>query len=123
MIKLDDRLAAIASLVRLDRRICDVGTDHALLPCYLAQNGALNITASDVNPNPLAAARANVEKYGCADSVGLVLSDGLKSVPPCDDVIIAGMGPNTILIHIRKKLQRFQRNSSLPKPVPLPLRI
>lgn len=96
MIKLGDRLAAIASLVRLDRRICDVGTDHALLPCFLAQNGALCITASDVNPNPLEAARANVEKYGCGDRVRLVLSDGLKSVPPCDDVIIAGMGGELI---------------------------
>ncbi len=96
MIKLDDRLSAIAALVRTDRRICDVGTDHGLLPCYLAQCGAKRVIASDVNENPLAAARANVEKYGCSGSVELVLSDGLKSVPPCDDIIIAGMGGELI---------------------------
>ena len=96
MIRLDERLAAAASFVRTDRRICDVGTDHALLPCYLCEQGALSVIASDVNENPLAAARANIEKYGCSDRITLVQSDGLRSVPPCDDIIIAGMGGELI---------------------------
>ncbi len=96
MIRLDERLAAAASFVRTDRRICDVGTDHALLPCFLCERGARSVIASDVNPNPLEAARANVEKYGFADRITLILSDGLKDIPPCDDVIIAGMGGELI---------------------------
>ena len=96
MIKLDERLAAAASFVRLDRRICDVGTDHALLPCYLCEQGAMDVIASDVNENPLEAARANIEKYGFADRIRLIRSDGLAEIPPCDDVIIAGMGGELI---------------------------
>ena len=96
MIKLDERLAAAASFVRTDRRICDVGTDHALLPCFLCEQGAVSVIASDVNENPLNAAHANVEKYGFADRITLLQSDGLQNVPPCDDVIIAGMGGELI---------------------------
>lgn len=96
MIRLDERLAAAASFVRTDRRICDVGTDHALLPCYLCEQGAASVIASDVNEKPLEAARANIEKYGFADRITLVQSDGLRSVPPCDDVVIAGMGGELI---------------------------
>ena len=96
MIKLDERLAAAASFVRTDKRICDVGTDHALLPCYLCEQGAVSVVASDVNEKPLEAARANIEKYGFADRITLVQSDGLRDVPPCDDVIIAGMGGELI---------------------------
>ena len=95
MIKLDDRLAAIASLVRLDKRICDVGTDHALLPCYLYEQGARDIIASDVNENPLKAARENITRLGYTD-IRLIQSDGLENIPPCDDVIIAGMGGEMI---------------------------
>ena len=96
MIKLDERLAAAASFVRTDRRICDVGTDHALLPCFLCEQGAMSVIASDVNANPLEAARANIEKYGFSDRITLLQSDGLRSVPPCDDIIIAGMGGELI---------------------------
>ena len=96
MIRLDERLSVIASFVRKDARICDVGTDHALLPCYLCENGAREVIASDVNENPLKAARANVEKYGFVDRIRLIRSDGLTDIPPCDDVIIAGMGGELI---------------------------
>ena len=96
MIKLDERLAAAASFVRTDRRICDVGTDHALLPCFLCEQGAMSVIASDVNATPLEAARANIEKYGFSDRITLLQSDGLRSVPPCDDIIIAGMGGELI---------------------------
>ncbi len=96
MIRLDERLAAIASYVRTDVRICDVGTDHALLPCFLCEQGARDVIASDVNENPLEAARANVEKYGFADRIRLIRSDGLENIPPCGDVIIAGMGGELI---------------------------
>lgn len=96
MIKLDERLAAVASFVRHGARICDVGTDHALLPCYLCEHGETKVIASDVNELPLEAARANVGKYGFGDRITLIRSDGLKDIPPCDDVIIAGMGGELI---------------------------
>lgn len=95
MIKLDERLGTIASLVRLDKRICDVGTDHALLPCFLWEQGARAVIASDVNDGPLLAAAETVKTYGCT-GIELIKSDGLRGVPPCDDIIVAGMGGELI---------------------------
>lgn len=95
-IKLDPRLSALASLVRPGKTVLDVGTDHALLPCFLARQGKNAVFASDINPNPLKAARETLSYYGAENSVKLFLSDGLKNTPPADDIIIAGMGGETI---------------------------
>lgn len=93
-VKLDERLSAAAEMVRSGKRICDVGTDHALLPCFLWERGERELFACDINDGPLEAARVTAEKYGAR--ITLIKSDGLKNVPPCDDVIIAGMGGELI---------------------------
>lgn len=93
-IRLDKRLLTAAELVRLDKRIVDVGTDHALLPCYLRKKGARDVIASDVNPNPLKAAKSTLERFG--EDIPLVLSDGLRGIDYADDVIVLGMGGELI---------------------------
>lgn len=93
---MDARLSAIADLVRLDRRICDVGTDHAILPCLLYRRGARDVIACDVNDGPLQAARAAVARAGAQDAIRVIRSDGLRGVPPCEDVVVAGMGGELI---------------------------
>lgn len=95
-IKLDPRLLTIADMVRKDGKICDVGTDHALLPCYLCEKGAKNVIAADINDGPLKSAAATVALYGMENYVRVMKSDGLRSIPPCDDVIVAGMGGELI---------------------------
>lgn len=93
-IKLDERLSTAAEMVRRGRKTCDVGTDHALLPCFLWEQGERELFACDINDGPLEAARLTAEKYGA--QITLIKSDGLENVPPCDDVIIAGMGGELI---------------------------
>jgi tRNA (adenine22-N1)-methyltransferase len=93
-IKLDARLAACAALVRRGSSVADIGTDHALLPIFLWQSGWTDIIASDIKPGPLNSARENVMKYGA--NVNLILSDGFENLPLSDDIIIAGMGGETI---------------------------
>ncbi len=88
-IRLDRRLKTVAELVRTDKRIADIGTDHALVPCWLYRQGAKEIYAVDIAEGPLACAKATAELYGIKD-IKFLLSDGLDSVPPVDDVIIAG---------------------------------
>lgn len=95
-VKLDPRLLTIAEMVRTDGKICDIGTDHALLPCYLYEQGARDIIAADVNDGPLKAAAATIIHYGAEKYIRVIKSDGLRSVPPCDDVIVAGMGGELI---------------------------
>lgn len=102
-VHLDRRLRTVASFVRLDKRIADVGTDHAFIPCFLFRQGARALFACDILDGPLSCAKATMEAYGIAESkdgktegIALIKSDGLENVPPVDDVIIAGMGGETI---------------------------
>ncbi len=95
MISLDSRLRTAAELCRKGTVVADVGTDHALLACYLAQNGAREVIASDIREGPLEAARRTVEQTGVTN-VRVLLSDGLKAVDFAEDVVICGMGGELI---------------------------
>ena len=96
MVKLTGRLSAAAALCRRGVIVCDVGTDHALLACYLAQNGAKEVIASDVKEGPLSAARRTIAEQGVTN-VTAVLSDGLERIDYADDVVICGMGGELIM--------------------------
>ena len=89
-VHLDRRLKTVLGMVRVQSRIADIGTDHALLPCRLFQLGAKDIIATDIADGPLERARATVQLYSA--DVRLMKCDGLDGVPVRDDVIIAGMG-------------------------------
>ncbi len=95
MISLDNRLKAAAALCRRGVTVCDVGTDHALLACHLAMNGAKEVIASDINDGPLEAARETVIRTG-VKNVRVLKSDGLQNIDFADDVIICGMGGELI---------------------------
>lgn len=96
---IDARLKAIADFIRKDSYVCDVGTDHAYLPCYLIKNGITNhCVACDIGEAPLKSARNHIQQYGYENQIETLLSDGLKSVPPekAQDIVIAGMGGDLI---------------------------
>lgn len=96
--KLDKRLLACARMTE-GEYVCDVGTDHGYLPAYLILNGKCSFAiAADINPAPLAAAKATFEREGISDKVRLFLSDGLRDIPleGITDIVIAGMGGELI---------------------------
>ncbi len=98
-IKLDDRLSAVASLVRNGKRVADIGTDHGYLVAYLIENGICpSGIAADLRKGPLENARQTVIAQGLSDKIELILSDGLENIgsDACDDIVIAGMGGNLI---------------------------
>ena len=100
MIKLSQRLQAIADFVPQGSRVADVGTDHGFLPCYLAQNHqAVKVYACDINAQPLALAQKNVADYQVADIVSTRLGNGLAVIEPgeVDVVTIAGMGGSLMI--------------------------
>lgn len=106
------RLETIASLVPLGARVCDVGTDHGLLPIYLKQKGiAKSVIATDLNKKPLENARKNIEGSGVL-GISLRLCDGLSGVAPdeADTVIIAGMG-GEVIVHILKNCEWIKSES------------
>ncbi len=97
-ISLTERLKTISSMIR--GRVCaDIGTDHALLPCYLVLKGITQkCYACDIAVGPLEQARANIEKYGLEEKIETVLYNGIapELVDLCDSIVIAGMGGNMI---------------------------
>lgn len=99
MIVLSERLMKIAEQVPAGSRLADIGSDHALLPAFLAENGRIAFAvAGEVNPGPYAAARKQVEEAGLARVIDVRLGDGLEVVAAgeVDVVAIAGMGGNLI---------------------------
>lgn len=94
-IKLDSRLSAVASLVRNNSVVADVGTDHAYLLGWLLENGKIQKgIAADLRKGPLENAEKTLIDCGQLDNVRLVLSDGLDKLKQgdCDEIVIAGMG-------------------------------
>lgn len=96
---LDERLSAVAKLVRPGSRVADIGTDHAYLPVYLITAGICpSAIAADIGAGPLNAARRTVTEAGSAEKIELRLGDGLSVIAPdeADDIVIAGMGGETV---------------------------
>lgn len=94
-LELTNRLLAVASFVRGGTYLIDVGTDHAYLPIYLAENGKISsATASDINEGPCESARAHIAENGFADKIEVRQANGLTghSAHGKTDVTIAGMG-------------------------------
>jgi tRNA (adenine22-N1)-methyltransferase len=95
VVKLSRRLAALSEWVPEGARFADIGTDHALLPVYLAGSGKVRFAvAGDLHAGPVEAARRQVAAAGLADRVSVRQGDGLSVLEPgeVDTVCIAGMG-------------------------------
>lgn len=109
---LSKRLKTIADLILPGSVVFDVGSDHALLPCYLIQRGiAKKVYAGDNKTGPLQSAQKNISRLELGESVVPLLSDGLeKATLDVDTVVIAGMGVNTAVGILKNAdLSRFNR--------------
>ena len=70
MLKLSERLAAVAFLAGNGGVLADVGTDHGYVPVYLVSEGNFpRAIAMDVNPGPLKSAAAHIVMYGMGDYI------------------------------------------------------
>lgn len=95
MIPLSKRLRAIAEKVTPGSRLADIGSDHALLPAFLALEGRiLSAVAGELNPGPYEAAGKQIREAGVGDRVSVRRGNGLEVLRPgeADTVVIAGMG-------------------------------
>ncbi len=118
--KLTPRLATALQYVRPDRRLADIGTDHAYLPIHivasrLGKGGATGVPASgapiperpdcpmaiasDINRGPVARAQAHIEAAGLSAHIRTVCTPGLDGLEDYDpeDIIIFGMGGELIV--------------------------
>jgi tRNA (adenine22-N1)-methyltransferase len=115
MVKLSKRLQMIADRVPVGSRLADIGSDHALLPTYLAQAGIITYAvAGEVNPGPLDAAAKQVKEAGLQHVIQVRGGNGLAVIEPneVDIITIAGMGGSliaTILEEGKLKLSGVQK--------------
>lgn len=98
-VSLPRRLKVIADSIGDGAAVIDVGSDHGLLPVFLAQTGGFRrLIASDVSSGSLDSARRNAAKHGVSDEIEFMLADGLEGTFPgdVDTIVITGLGGETI---------------------------
>lgn len=115
MIPISPRLLCCASMLK-GKVVCDIGTDHAYLPAYLVTSGkAGEVIATDLRPGPLESAKGTLKRFHVEHEIKLILSDGFSKVPPkgITDVVIAGMGGETIRDILSAPSAQFIRKNSI----------
>ena len=100
MVKLSNRLLAVASFVTEGNVLADVGTDHGYIPIYLLQEKRIpKAIAMDINEGPLQRAKEHIDMYELKDYIETRLSDGVAALTPgeVDTVLVAGMGGGLVM--------------------------
>jgi len=106
--ELSKRLGACLNFLSGLETIADIGTDHALLPCYGILNHKIKqAVAADVGAGPLQSAKKTVDKYDLAKQIDLRLGSGLSVLKPgeVEGIVIAGMGGKLIRTIIEADLE------------------
>lgn len=100
---LSKRLAAIAGWVPVGSRVADIGSDHALLPCAMAEQGKVSYAlAGELNEGPFQAASRQIRSSGLGAIVEARKGDGLSVIELSDAIeviTISGMG-GALISHI-----------------------
>ena len=99
-VPISNRLLLCAAMVPPGARAADIGTDHGYLAVYLLQNEICPfVTAADLREQPLQKARENAARFGVADRMQFLLSDGLQDIPrdAAETIVMAGMGGDLIV--------------------------
>jgi tRNA (adenine22-N1)-methyltransferase len=115
MVGLSKRLLTIAEHVPQGSKLADIGSDHALLPVYLAQKGIIvSAIAGELNAGPFAAALKQVMEAGLNSFIEVRQGDGLEVIASgeVDVITIAGMGGLLIVQILTQgiaKLDQVQR--------------
>ena len=96
MDRLPPRLLAITDYIQTNDHVADIGSDHGLLPIYLAKLGVEYIYASENKKGPYNRLKAKIQSSGYAQIV-VDMADGLDTLPMnVDTLVIAGMGGELI---------------------------
>ena len=110
MRELGTRLQAIVDYVEPDRKVADVGCDHAYVSMELAEKKNCTVIAMDINEGPLKIAEENIYGERLEKKVETRLSNGLEALEPgeVDTIVIAGMGGHLITDILREGADKLK---------------
>ena len=99
---MNSKLEVIASLVTT-KSIIDVGCDHGYLDIYLTKKG-IKCLATDISDKAIKCAINNFKKNNL--DIDYIVTDGLNNIDikKSDTIIISGMGTDTIINILNKKI-------------------
>ena len=111
------RLKRIASYVRDDSVVLDVGTDHGIIPIYLyEQNPKRKIIATDISKKSLAKLDAKIRENSYP--IKTLVTDGLNGLENigAEDIVISGMGGDLIVRILSKDLDIAKKSRLILSP-------
>ena len=99
MLAMNKRLKLVASYVK-DKRLADIGSDHAYLPIYLAKENKINFAiAGEIVEGPHKVSIKNVNEEGLSAVIECRKAAGLDAIELADNIeviTICGMGGKLI---------------------------
>lgn len=113
-VNLSKRLQVVADYVEKGARLADIGSDHAYLPCYLAQNKQIDCAvAGEVVEGPFLNAVNEVSRLNLEETVSVRLGDGLQVLNDFDDITtitIAGVG-GPLIVRILEEGKQLRKRT------------
>lgn len=109
--KITKRLENIANLVEEGKSVIDIGTDHGLVPLYLAKNKiSKDIIATDISAKSLKKLEDKLDK-NLENIIKTEVCDGLDGIDIKENqiAIIAGMGAITIIDILSKDIDKVRK--------------
>ena len=109
--KITKRLEKIANLVEEGKSVIDIGTDHGLVPLYLAKNEiSKDILATDISKKSLQKLEDKLDE-NLKKIIRTKVCDGLDKVEVKENqiAIIAGMGAVTIIEILNKNIEKVRK--------------
>lgn len=99
-LNISKRLRAIGELVPENKKVIDIGCDHALVSIYISlYRSPLKVIASDINMKALNQGIINIEKHKLDNKIITKIGDGLDPIKneDIDTIIISGLGSKKII--------------------------
>ncbi|MBB6454300.1 tRNA (adenine22-N1)-methyltransferase [Salirhabdus euzebyi] len=119
-INISNRLRIVSKYLPKEANFCDIGSDHAHLPCFVClKDENAKAIAGEINEGPYQSALNQVTKLNLQSRIDVRKGNGLAVVSPgeVNQVVIAGMGGtliSTILAEGLDKLDSVERIITQP---------
>lgn len=104
--EISQRLRIVGDFVT-QKRVADIGTDHAYVPIYLHKKENIEkVIACDINEKPLQKAQQNIKLHHAENKIITRLGNGLQPLQPyeVDSIVISGMG-GMLMIELMEQSQ------------------